>query len=678
MTIFNTGSMGAASTDLAVSSTWPVTFYAANGTSALTDTDTDGTVDTGPVLQGQAANVIARFATPGGAQIGDGNTASVTVTSSLDIAVAKTATLYMSVPPGFVNVFEDGANAAMSFMRVDENTSGIYKTTPDNYFGDDMAVARLANGNYLYAWDNTYYNGTAWVSDIEYVIVNGNGAVVQAVTKLTNHKTATQTIYDYEPAIAVTPSGAVGLTWRQQRYNTSNQYNHNIFFTILGSTAAPTNITANTIWGTSNNTYIPRYYSPMIAATDENRFILIWNERMNIGGYSSSHMPYFAIRNDDGSNVKSKAFLPNWNGQTFYYPTLNSLTGGKAILTWNDNSIPYYMVLSSTGQVSVSPTQIPDTISTYQMDAVQLPNGKVGMAWSTNEGVQLAVLSPSPDYLLQSGSTIIDSPYVSGSAGLSVTTDASSHIIMTWGSADHPYDLYALGDSSANFVTLPMPYRHFSNYTEISWNGQGIAPYSYSVISTFTDVPMTHPYWQDIEILYANNLTGGCQTFPLKFCPDQIINRAQAAAFMLRGNFGPTYVPPTPTHIFKDDWTKGPWAEGWAEGMRSEGFSAGCLANPLKYCPWDLIPREQAVIFALKMKYGKLYTPPAATGTLFADMTNPTFYATAWAEQAYKDGIIKDCGIDGVSGKPKFCPKVLVSRGLAAYMIVRAKSLTMP
>ncbi len=194
--------------------------------------------------------------------------------------------------------------------------------------------------------------------------------------------------------------------------------------------------------------------------------------------------------------------------------------------------------------------------------------------------------------------------------------------------------------------------------------------------ASFADVPIGHPYYQDIQILYANNMTGGCQTSPLKYCPEQIMNRGQAAAFMLRGNFGPSYVPPVPTHIFKDDWSKGPWAEGWAEGMRSEGFSAGCLTNPPKYCPWDQIPREQAVIFALKLKYGKLYTPPPATGTLFADMTNPAFYATAWAEQAYKEGIIQNCGMSG--GKPKFCPKELVSRGLAAYMIVRAKNLTMP
>ncbi len=200
--------------------------------------------------------------------------------------------------------------------------------------------------------------------------------------------------------------------------------------------------------------------------------------------------------------------------------------------------------------------------------------------------------------------------------------------------------------------------------------------YTINKTLTFADVPATHPYWEDIEILYANGLTGGCSTSPLKFCPDQSMNRGQAAVFNLRANFGSSYVPPVPVHYFKDDWKKGPWAETWAEGMRNTGLSAGCQVSPPKYCPWDLMPREQAVIFALRMKYGTNYTPPPATGTLFADMTNPGYYATSWAEQAYKDGIIPNCGMTG--GKPNFCPKVLVSRGLAAYMIVRAKSLTMP
>ncbi len=190
---------------------------------------------------------------------------------------------------------------------------------------------------------------------------------------------------------------------------------------------------------------------------------------------------------------------------------------------------------------------------------------------------------------------------------------------------------------------------------------------------TFLDVPPTHPYYDYIEALYANALTAGCSTTPLNYCPSTNLNRAQTAVFMVRGNFGPSYVVPTATHIFQDDWAKGTWAEPWAEAMYKNNFSAGCLSSPLKYCPWDLIPREQVVIFGLKLKYGKDYTPPAASGTLFADMTNTSFYATAWAEKAYLDGLIPNCGMSG--GKPLFCPKTIVNRGLAAYILAQAKSL---
>jgi len=194
--------------------------------------------------------------------------------------------------------------------------------------------------------------------------------------------------------------------------------------------------------------------------------------------------------------------------------------------------------------------------------------------------------------------------------------------------------------------------------------------------TTFADVPVTHPYYRDIETLYANGLTAGCSTNPLKYCPDQVMNRAQTAVFTLRSNFGNGYTPPIAQHIFQDDWSKGPWAEPWAEEMYNNSFSAGCLASPLRFCPWDQIPREQAVIFVLHLKYGGSYTPPPAIGTVFADMTDVNYYATAWAEQAYQDNLIPDCGTSGL--KPLFCPSSPVSRGLAAYMIVRAKNLTNP
>jgi hypothetical protein len=195
-------------------------------------------------------------------------------------------------------------------------------------------------------------------------------------------------------------------------------------------------------------------------------------------------------------------------------------------------------------------------------------------------------------------------------------------------------------------------------------------------LPTFSDVPPSHPYFNDIEILYANKLTGGCNTSPLMFCPDQVMDRAQSAVFMMRGTFGSGYFPNPNGYLFQDDWSKGTWARDWAEAMREAAMTAGCQSSPLLYCPWMQLPREQVVVFALKMKYGDNYTPPAASGTVFADLTDPSYYATSWAEKAYADGLIQNCGTSG--GKPLFCPKELVTRGLGAYIIVRAKNLTMP
>jgi hypothetical protein len=191
---------------------------------------------------------------------------------------------------------------------------------------------------------------------------------------------------------------------------------------------------------------------------------------------------------------------------------------------------------------------------------------------------------------------------------------------------------------------------------------------------TFADVPPSHPYYQYIEALYAGGFTAGCGTNPLRYCPATPLNRGQAAVFVVRGNFGTSFIPSPATHIFKDDWKPIPYAESWSEAMYNNSFSAGCLASPLKYCPLTLLPREQWVIFGLRLKYGGGYKPPAATGTLFADMTDTRSIYIAWAEKAYLDGLIPSCGTAS-NGKPMFCPKTTVDRGLAAFVVAKAKGL---
>ena len=60
--------------------------------------------------------------------------------------------------------------------------------------------------------------------------------------------------------------------------------------------------------------------------------------------------------------------------------------------------------------------------------------------------------------------------------------------------------------------------------------------------------------------------------------------------------------------------------------MWLEELTAGCIAEPLTYCPLVQLPREQSAVFGLRMKYGTSYSPPPATGTLFDDMTNTEYW----------------------------------------------------
>ena len=198
--------------------------------------------------------------------------------------------------------------------------------------------------------------------------------------------------------------------------------------------------------------------------------------------------------------------------------------------------------------------------------------------------------------------------------------------------------------------------------------------------STFVDVPTTHPLYKYIQALYDAGYTAGCSSSPMMFCPDTILDRAQSAVFMLRGQMGSGYTPPTVTGIFGDNWTGFEWAQGWAEGMYQEGLTTGCQSSPLLFCPANQLPRVEASIFGLRMKYGVAYVPPAATGTLFADFpsTDPSYWGIDWAEQAYNDGLLPACGTDSGTGKPMFCPSELVNRGWGAYLIVKAKNLPLP
>ena len=163
--------------------------------------------------------------------------------------------------------------------------------------------------------------------------------------------------------------------------------------------------------------------------------------------------------------------------------------------------------------------------------------------------------------------------------------------------------------------------------------------------------------------MYAGGLTGGCATSPPEFCPDDIVTRAQAAIFLIRGILGRGVLPPPATGGVFDDVTPTTFGAPWIEHLGVLGLTAGC--GPRRYCPAASLQRDQAAVLLLRARHGAGYQPPAPTGAVFADVP-PSHPFAAWIEQLAREGITAGCG-----QAARFCPEGLITRAEMAVLLVR-------
>lgn len=225
---------------------------------------------------------------------------------------------------------------------------------------------------------------------------------------------------------------------------------------------------------------------------------------------------------------------------------------------------------------------------------------------------------------------------------------------------------YTVGDGSAT----PVP---------AATCAPAATPTAAARVQTFADVPLTHPYYPYIEALYQAGYTAGCSTNPLMYCPDKNMTRAEAAVFVMRGFRGGAYQAPVPQASSFGDVDTTSWSSKWAAALYGDGLTAGCSAPtaqnpnlPRQYCPWQGHSRVEGAVFYMRVLRGASYTPPAATG-LFSDL-DKSWWGTKWAEAAYTAGIAPPCA----SAPMQFCANAPLNRDVAAYMLVRAKNLTLP
>jgi hypothetical protein len=186
-------------------------------------------------------------------------------------------------------------------------------------------------------------------------------------------------------------------------------------------------------------------------------------------------------------------------------------------------------------------------------------------------------------------------------------------------------------------------------------------------------VPFDHWAHDYIEVLYQEGYIAGCSTEPLMYCPESTMTRAESAVFVERGVHGAGYLPPSPTETVFADVPVSEWFSKWATGLWNDGYTAGCGTDPLIYCPLQEHTRTEGTVFFLRMLMGANYVPPDAAG-IFSDVPT-TFWGAKWIEAAFNAGLIPACETEP---ELRFCPEDPLDRAMAAFMMVRAKGLSLP
>lgn len=104
-----------------------------------------------------------------------------------------------------------------------------------------------------------------------------------------------------------------------------------------------------------------------------------------------------------------------------------------------------------------------------------------------------------------------------------------------------------------------------------------------------------------IEDLYNRGITTGCTpSDPTLYCPFNVVNRAQMAAFLIRSIEGPSYTPPACSGVFPDVACPGYWAADYIEDIYARAITTGCSTNPLMYCPTNEVNRQQMAAFVAR------------------------------------------------------------------------------
>ena len=131
--------------------------------------------------------------------------------------------------------------------------------------------------------------------------------------------------------------------------------------------------------------------------------------------------------------------------------------------------------------------------------------------------------------------------------------------------------------------------------------------------SRFADVDAARWWSPYAEELADREITKGCRTGPLRYCPEQTVSRDQMASFLVRAfglgsaaAAGFADVNAGSTH--RDD----------IDALAAAGITKGCATDPLRFCPDQTVTRAEMATFL----HRALHEQEAGTGSGPAEISD--------------------------------------------------------
>ena len=110
--------------------------------------------------------------------------------------------------------------------------------------------------------------------------------------------------------------------------------------------------------------------------------------------------------------------------------------------------------------------------------------------------------------------------------------------------------------------------------------------------SRFADVPADRWWAGHAELLAQLGITAGCDTAPLRYCPERPVTRAEMATFLARAF---NLQPAQPAGFADVD--EGSTHAAGINAIAAVGITAGCSTAPLLYCPEQPVTRAEMATF---------------------------------------------------------------------------------